>query len=128
MGSPNVSRSPEDEAEFMEFMEASSRHNARSLFHRLFPAEDVTRDGETIHARHKYAKHMEFFEAGAKYRERCFLAANRVGKTLGRRPTRFKTVCSDSAPNSVSVGLTTPICPLSCSFSASRRFTQTAAD
>jgi hypothetical protein len=77
---------------------------------------------------------MEFFEAGAKYRERCMMAANRVGKTLGvggyetaahltgaqaddlraglevakwgafchsttvgRRPTRFKTVCSDSA-------------------------------
>jgi hypothetical protein len=26
---------------------------------------------------------MEFFEAGAKYRERCMMAANRVGKTLG---------------------------------------------
>jgi phage terminase large subunit-like protein len=36
-----------------------------------------------IHARHKYAKHLEFFEAGANYRERCFMAANRVGKTLG---------------------------------------------
>ena len=26
---------------------------------------------------------MEFFAAGARYRERCFLAANRVGKTEG---------------------------------------------
>jgi hypothetical protein len=31
----------------------------------------------------QYARHMEFFEAGAKYRERCMMAANRVGKTLG---------------------------------------------
>lgn len=26
---------------------------------------------------------MEFFEAGDKYRERCFMAANRIGKTEG---------------------------------------------
>lgn len=30
-----------------------------------------------------YPKHLEFFEAGAKYRERCALCANRIGKTLG---------------------------------------------
>lgn len=33
--------------------------------------------------RELYPRHMEFFEAGARYRERCFLAANRVGKTEG---------------------------------------------
>lgn len=56
----------------------------KRLFYRLFPDEDVTEsDGSVIHARHKYAKHLEFFEAGAKYRERCFMAANRVGKTFG---------------------------------------------
>lgn len=33
--------------------------------------------------RELYPKHMEFFAAGAKYRERCFMAANRVGKTEG---------------------------------------------
>ncbi len=32
-----------------------------------------------------YQKHLEFFRAGAKYRERCFMAANRVGKTEGAR-------------------------------------------
>lgn len=31
--------------------------------------------------RELYTKHLEFFEAGAKYTERCILAANRVGKT-----------------------------------------------
>lgn len=29
-----------------------------------------------------YPKHMEFFAAGARWRERCFMAANRVGKTV----------------------------------------------
>ncbi len=33
--------------------------------------------------RELYQKHLEFFRAGAKYRERCFMAANRVGKTEG---------------------------------------------
>ena len=30
-----------------------------------------------------YPKHMQFFEAGARYRERMMMAANRVGKTEG---------------------------------------------
>ena len=34
-------------------------------------------------ARHKYKKHMKFFELGAEHRERLFMAANRVGKTEG---------------------------------------------
>lgn len=33
--------------------------------------------------RELYQKHLEFFRAGAVYRERCFMAANRVGKTEG---------------------------------------------
>lgn len=33
--------------------------------------------------RELYAKHLEFFAAGLSYRERCMLAANRVGKTEG---------------------------------------------
>lgn len=33
--------------------------------------------------RELYPKHLEFFAAGAEYRERCFMAANRVGKTEG---------------------------------------------
>jgi phage terminase large subunit-like protein len=35
------------------------------------------------YARHMYPKHLEFFRAGAKYRERVFMAGNRVGKTMG---------------------------------------------
>lgn len=33
--------------------------------------------------RELYPRHMEFFKAGADYRERCFMAANRIGKTEG---------------------------------------------
>lgn len=33
--------------------------------------------------RELYPKHMEFFRAGADFRERCFMAANRIGKTEG---------------------------------------------
>jgi phage terminase large subunit-like protein len=32
-------------------------------------------------SRHAYKKHMEYFEAGADYRERAVLAGNRIGKT-----------------------------------------------
>lgn len=31
--------------------------------------------------RELYRKHLAFFEAGSKFRERCFMAGNRVGKT-----------------------------------------------
>lgn len=33
--------------------------------------------------RELYQKHLEFFRAGAQYRERCFMAGNRVGKSEG---------------------------------------------
>src|SRR5271154_5033168 len=33
--------------------------------------------------RELYAKHLEFFEAGARKNERLFMAGNRVGKTEG---------------------------------------------
>ncbi len=32
--------------------------------------------------RELYARHLEFFRAGAEHMERCFMAANRVGKTV----------------------------------------------
>lgn len=66
---------------------------AQRLYYRIFPQDDtlwngpsilggLVEPGQTLHARRKYAKHMDFFRLGAKYRERCFMAANRVGKTL----------------------------------------------
>lgn len=43
-------------------------------FAALFPDQGPLR-------RELYVKHLEFFKAGATYRERCFMAGNRVGKT-----------------------------------------------
>lgn len=51
-------------------------------FDSLFP-EETKQVGDMIYyARRLYAKHMEFFAAGATYRARCLMAANRVGKTF----------------------------------------------
>ena len=33
--------------------------------------------------RELYVKHLQFFEAGATFAERCFMAANRVAKSEG---------------------------------------------
>ena len=46
------------------------------------PKTEVFSPGEKIWPRDRYLKHLEFFEAGASYLERCFMAANRVGKTI----------------------------------------------
>lgn len=70
-------------AEVAWLLEYRVKRESWKLFSRLYPEEDTTRpDGTVYHARHKYPRHMEFFEAGKRYRERCFLAANRVGKAL----------------------------------------------
>lgn len=75
-----------DEAEIKELdlLRTLDRMHRQRLFYRIFPDED-TFDGPTdqmFHAREKYPKHMELIAAGAHYRERCFMAANRVGKTF----------------------------------------------
>ena len=71
--------------------EKQKRYRQRQFF-RLFPDEDAPQpDGSIIYARHRYPKHMELFEAGAIYRERCFMAANRVGKTFGGGA--YETTC-----------------------------------
>lgn len=41
--------------------------------------------------RELYPKHLEFFAAGAKYRERCAMSANRVGKTFSMGG--YETTC-----------------------------------
>lgn len=44
-------------------------------FELLFPDEGIYR-------RELYPRHLEFFRVGATWRQRCFMAANRVGKTV----------------------------------------------
>jgi phage terminase large subunit-like protein len=83
---------PEEIAEAIELHDFIERHDNQRRFYTLFPDEDTVQpDGTLIHARHKYAKHLEFFDAGAKYRERCAMAANRVGKTFGMGG--YETTC-----------------------------------
>jgi phage terminase large subunit-like protein len=68
------------------------KRKQQKRFYTLFPdADTVQPDGSLIYARHRYAKHLEFFEAGARYRERCAMAANRTGKTFGMGG--FETTC-----------------------------------
>jgi phage terminase large subunit-like protein len=50
------------------------RRRKFNKFNEIFPE-----DGPL--SRHKYAKHMEFFAAGSKFRERLFRAGNRTGKS-----------------------------------------------
>lgn len=64
---------PPDVAELL--LEQADLHALeRTKFYRLFPETGPL-------ARHNYPRHMEFFEAGARYKERLLMAANRVGKT-----------------------------------------------
>lgn len=63
---------------------AMHRNARQRLLFQMFPDEDTwLADGTYLPARHKYAKHLEFFKAGATYRERAAICANRVGKSLG---------------------------------------------
>jgi phage terminase large subunit-like protein len=55
-------------------MEKELRESRQRLF-RLYPDDGPLR-------RELYPKHMAFFAAGAEHQERCFMAGNRVGKTL----------------------------------------------
>jgi hypothetical protein len=44
--------------------DAQQRRERQRTFFRLFPDEDTAGpDGRVIHARHRYPKHLEFFEA-----------------------------------------------------------------
>lgn len=56
-------------------VEAEEQATRFGRFDALFPDEGPFR-------RELYTKHIEFFDAGARYRERLFMAGNRVGKTI----------------------------------------------
>lgn len=66
----------EDKIELLALMEEKERRvKTRKLFS-YYPDEGPLR-------RELYPKHMQFFEGGKNFRERLFMAANRVGKTEG---------------------------------------------
>lgn len=67
---------PEERRELLRLLEAKAERLALNKLARFYPDEGPFR-------RELYPKHMEFFRVGAQYRERCFMAANRIGKTEG---------------------------------------------
>lgn len=78
MQSPNNldALTPDELRELVACLEVLNRESQRNRIRLYYPDEGPLR-------RELYPKHMEFFRAGAKYRERCFMAANRIGKTEG---------------------------------------------
>lgn len=71
-----VNSLPDEEIDaFLQALYQLEEQEKYGRFASLFPDEGPLR-------RELYTKHMEFFRAGANYRERCFMAGNRVGKTI----------------------------------------------
>ena len=62
--------------ERIELLEARQTRQERRRLFAFYPEAGLLR-------RSLYAKHIAFFAAGARYRERCMLAGNRTGKTEG---------------------------------------------
>ena len=67
---------PEAQAELNKLMLTLDESLQANRIRRFYPDTGPLR-------RELYPKHMEFFRAGATYRERCFMAANRIGKSEG---------------------------------------------
>ena len=83
-GQMTTQLSIDDRRELVALLERKEYHESGRLIDCLFTEQGATTPtGEWYHPRSDYPKHVEFFAAGAKYRERAFLAANRVGKTIG---------------------------------------------
>lgn len=73
----------DEQIEFLLDMQEKETEQERfGKFYYLFPDETTKVGNFTAWARHLYPKHMEFFAVGANTRARCFMAANRVGKTF----------------------------------------------
>jgi len=65
-----------EERELLRLLELEQKLMLESKIETYFPDTGPLR-------RELYPKHLEFFRNGIRDRERCFLAANRVGKTEG---------------------------------------------
>ena len=68
--------SPEEKAELVLCLEELQRRKRERRLLGYYPDAGPLR-------RELYKKHTAFFEAGARYKERLMMAANRVGKTEG---------------------------------------------
>src|SRR5690606_16162351 len=65
-----------ERAELLALLRERERRQARRKLFTYFPDEGP-------HRRNLYVQHLEFFRLGASFSTRCFMAANRVGKTEG---------------------------------------------
>ncbi len=91
----NASRlSIQEQQQLIRLEYEMENRRAQQLFYELYPDCDSTwpgpsilgglmEPGQILYARSEYPKHLEFFRVGATHRERCFMCANRIGKTLG---------------------------------------------
>lgn len=66
----------QEQIELVKLLTAKLKQDAQNKIRQMYPDTGPYR-------RDLYPKHMEFFAAGKSYRERCFMAANRIGKSLG---------------------------------------------
>lgn len=75
--------SKQDQDEILQALEVISSDQKYNKFQNMFPDTGDFR-------RELYSKHIKFFNAGAKFRERGFIAANRIGKS---EAGAFETTC-----------------------------------
>lgn len=75
MGEDLNQLSPQRKRQLLTLLEERSRRKQGRLIDSIFP------DGGE-YRRELYPKHLEFFKAGKDHRERLFMAANRVGKSV----------------------------------------------
>jgi phage terminase large subunit-like protein len=73
----------ETEQELQKLLQALAYKNKYEKIGLYFPDKDMVVEGRKYYSRTKYAKHLKFFELGAKYKMRLFCAANQVGKSTG---------------------------------------------
>lgn len=64
----------DEKLELLKLLEEKERRTKKNKIKTYFPDSGPLR-------RELYQKHLRFFESGANFRERAFIAANRVGKT-----------------------------------------------
>jgi phage terminase large subunit-like protein len=65
-----------EKVELLALLEEQERRQKRRKLFNYYPLEGPLR-------RELYVKHLRFFQAGARFRERLMMAANRVGKSEG---------------------------------------------
>ena len=78
-----AARLTDEQIDFLlEMQEADAWDERYRKFEFLFPDEARRVGNSTYYARRHYQRHLEFFRLGKSIRARCFMAANRVGKTF----------------------------------------------